>query len=175
MVMTTTAMLLSTAGLMVLPPLTSQVTMRLAKLSAANALPKKPARVMPTWMVERNWVGAAVMASSLFAPLSPSSTMRWILLSLRESTAISVIAKNALMAISTACRINCPIRGSPDVKKTNSFCLPPARRCGQNDTATYIKNYTKFQEQLHHPRRFPSKKPVIHGKIIFFYSGDLVW
>ena len=54
-------------------PSTSQTVMRLAKLSAAKAEPRKPARVMPIWMVERNLVGNWTIPSRRAAVLSPSS------------------------------------------------------------------------------------------------------
>ena len=78
-----------------------------AKLSAAKAEPKKPASVMPIWMVERNWVGVSMMRSIFFARLSPSEARARTFFSFREITAISVAAKNALHKINTICRISC--------------------------------------------------------------------
>jgi len=43
------------------------------KLSAAKALPRKPASVMAIWMVERKPEGSSIIFSSLAAFLSPSS------------------------------------------------------------------------------------------------------
>ena len=78
-----------------------------AKLSAAKAEPKKPASVMPIWMVERNWVGVSMMRSIFFARLSPSEARARTFFSFREITAISVAAKKALHKINTICRSNC--------------------------------------------------------------------
>ena len=73
---------------------------RPARLSAAKAEPRKPARVMPIWMVERNPVGCSTMCRRRAAFLSPSSAWWRITASLREMTAISVAAKYALIAMS---------------------------------------------------------------------------
>ena len=70
------------------------------KLSAAKALPRKPASVMPIWMVERKPVGCSTSLRSFAAFLSPSSISFLSFAELSEITAISVIAKKALKSIS---------------------------------------------------------------------------
>ena len=64
-------MLSSVAGETDTPRPTSQSTSRSEKLSAANALPRKPDSVMATWMVARNFAGSAVSFASRYARRSP--------------------------------------------------------------------------------------------------------
>ena len=79
---------------------------RSAKLSAANAEPRKPASVMPIWIVERKRVGSSIIRSIFTAFLSPSSARALIRFSLSEITAISVAAKKAFKRIRTSCKSN---------------------------------------------------------------------
>ena len=78
-----------------------------AKLSAAKAEPKKPAKVMPIWMVERKRVGSSIILSILAAFLSPSSASARTFFSFMDITAISVAAKNALRKIRISCNNSC--------------------------------------------------------------------
>ena len=71
------------------------------KLSAANALPRKPDRVMATCMVDRKRDGSLIRWLSRMAFLLPSSASFAIFVSLVESTAISALANIAFNAIST--------------------------------------------------------------------------
>ena len=71
-------------------------------MSAAKALPKKPERVIATWMVARNLAGSRVRRKSRPARLLPCSAMRSSLASFTVSTAISALAKMALRAMRTA-------------------------------------------------------------------------
>jgi len=80
----------------------------LAKLSAAKALPKNPARVIPTWIIDRNCDGCSVSLLSFMARLSPSAAIFAILLSFIEMTAISAEANTALTEISITCKISGP-------------------------------------------------------------------
>ena len=89
----------SFCGLIVTPEATSQSTMRSEKLSAAKALPKKPARVIPTWIVAKKRAGCWVRERRRFAWLHPLSASFLSLLSLIEMTAISAQAKRALRRI----------------------------------------------------------------------------
>ena len=73
-------------------PVTASVSIA-AKDVAAEAEVRKPARVMPIWIVERNFVGLFVSFKTSFAFLLPSSAIFSIFVSLREITAISAIAK----------------------------------------------------------------------------------
>ena len=72
-----------------------------AKLSAANAPPKKLAKVIATWMVDRKRAGCDVSLTMRFARRSPFSAIFCILVSLAEITAISALAKIPLKKIST--------------------------------------------------------------------------
>ena len=74
-----------------------------AKLSAAKALPKRPARVIATCIVESTLDWSFVRESRRFAFLFPSSASFFNLASFTEMTAISVPANTALSAISNIC------------------------------------------------------------------------
>ena len=54
--------------------LTDPADQILGELSAAKAEPRKPASVMPIWMVERKPAGCSSIFSSLGASLSPLSS-----------------------------------------------------------------------------------------------------
>ena len=108
-VMTNTQMEFSVLSEMPTPSPTSHFTSGSAKLSAAYALPRSPASVIATWIVERNLDGFLVRESSLFAFLSPSSDSFSSFASLVEMTAISALAKTAFKKISTICNIIAPI------------------------------------------------------------------
>ena len=84
-----------------------QFTIRSEKLSAAKALPRKPARVMPTWIVARNLAGWSVSSVRRRARLSPDLLRRASLLSFIEIMDISALAKIAFIKI----RNNCKRRG----------------------------------------------------------------
>ena len=105
MVMTTTEMVLRVAGERAVTPtpLTSQSTSRSEKLSAAKALARKPAMVMPIWMVDKKRLLCWFILRISFAFLSPSSAWRRMRFSLTEITAISVAAKNAFTRIKMTC------------------------------------------------------------------------
>ena len=76
-----------------------------AKFSAAKAPPMSPARVMATWIVDKNFAGCSVRAESFPAFLFPSWTMCFNLVSFMEITAISAQEQNASMAIRTRIKI----------------------------------------------------------------------
>ena len=76
------------------------------KLSAAKALPRKPERVIATWIVARNLAGSLVKRNNLFALLFPSCAIRSSFVSLIDNTAISALAKTAFKKINTACNNN---------------------------------------------------------------------
>ena len=98
----------------VTPSPINQFTHTGTKFSEANALPKKPANVMATCMVERNFAGFFVRAISRLALLSPSLLILSSFTSLMESTAISAQANTAFNAINIICNITAP----------NMFFLP---------------------------------------------------
>jgi hypothetical protein len=79
---------------------TTQLVRGSAKLSAAKAEPRKPARVIAIWIAERNAVGSSESFKSFLAFLSPSSAARRRRLVLSHTSAISADAKNALTAMS---------------------------------------------------------------------------
>ena len=79
-----------------------------AKLSAANAEDRKPASVIATWIVERNFAGSTVSRSSLSARLLPSSLSLRSFASPTCSTAISAQEKSPLIRISTISSNNRP-------------------------------------------------------------------
>ena len=89
------------------PRPSSQSVSTSAKASPAKAAPRKPDRVMAIWMVERKPEGSSTSFSSLGADLSPSSAIIRSFPAFREMTAISVMAKKALMRIRTACTSSC--------------------------------------------------------------------
>ena len=66
---------------------------------AADALEKKPASVMATWIVDRKTVESSISRSISAAFLLPCSARRRILFLLTETTAISEPAKNALIRV----------------------------------------------------------------------------
>ena len=74
------------------------------KFSAAKALPKNPARVIPIWIVDKNPDGSSTILSMRPAFLSPSSIIFRSFPGFREMTAISVAAKKAFSAIKTTCK-----------------------------------------------------------------------
>ena len=82
------------------------VTIIPAKLSAANAEPRKPDNVIATWMVARNLAGSLVRRNRRFARLSPWSAILSNFVSFMESTAISAQAKTAFNAITIICNKN---------------------------------------------------------------------
>ena len=101
--MMTTAMASRVAAGTPTPRLTSQLTRPSEKFSAAKALPRKPDRVMATWIVARKRAGWLVRRASRTARLSPSAAIRASLASLIEITAISALAKTALSRIRNTC------------------------------------------------------------------------
>lgn len=62
--------------------------------TAADADVKKPARVIPTWIVDRNLDGSLSKSSNILAFLSPSSALAEILFLSTEIIAISEAAKS---------------------------------------------------------------------------------
>ena len=77
-----------------------------ARLTAATAEARNPAKVIPTWMVERNRVGSwASRAASAAAP--PRCCMRSMARWVSEISASSAPAKRALMATSTTMTTSC--------------------------------------------------------------------
>ena len=101
MVTSTTMMVLSapTGRAVKCRSFTSQFTRGSAKLSAAKAAFRKPARVMAIWMADRKLSGACIRDRSFLAFRSPSSACFFSLVSDREMTAISAAAKKALIAV----------------------------------------------------------------------------
>ena len=83
--------------------LTIQSTNGSEKLSAANALPKNPAKVIPIWMVDKNLAGVSEIFRIFLADLSPLSACFRSLLVFKDITAISLAAKKAFNAINTTC------------------------------------------------------------------------
>lgn len=65
------------------------------KLPTAKALAKKPANVMPTWIVAKNLLGSPKRFCNILAFLSPDSAMIFTLLSFNEINAISEAVKKA--------------------------------------------------------------------------------
>ena len=96
------------SGIIVSPRPYTPSTIYPAKLSAANALPRKPDRVMAIWMVDRNAEGVSTIFRSRFARLSPSSSIFFSFVAFRDTTAISVAAKNAFSPIRTTCNNSLP-------------------------------------------------------------------
>ena len=90
----------------------SQLTSLSEKFSAANALPRNPASVMPICIADRNEVGCSTSLSRRAAFLLPSSASFLSLFALSETTAISDAAKNAFTRISKNCKSNCRPMGS---------------------------------------------------------------
>ena len=110
----TISVLSTPTGMAVTPrSCTSQFTRGPAKLSAAKAAFRKPAKVMAIWMADRKLSGACINASSFFAFLSPSSACFLNFVSDREITAISDAAKKALIAVSMT-RMRMDNNGSSD-------------------------------------------------------------
>ena len=103
-VIATTAMVLSVAGGRLMPREMAHATKGPEKWLAANALPRKPERVMATWMVAKNFEGSRVSLPSRLARRLPSSAIFLSLVSLMESTAISALANMALRAIRMTCK-----------------------------------------------------------------------
>jgi len=81
------------------PTLTSQSTSRSEKLSAANALPRKPDRVIATCIVARNFAGSLIRRLSLPARLSPWALSLESFASFMDKSAISALANTAFSAI----------------------------------------------------------------------------
>ena len=65
-------------------------------------LDKKPDKVTPIWIVERNFVGLLTILYKFFAFLFPSLAIFSSLASFKETIAISLAAKNAFKKINTA-------------------------------------------------------------------------
>ena len=82
------------------PQLMKHPTRCSERLSAAKADPRKPASVIPIWIVDRKPDGFSAMWRSFSAFLSPSSIIFLSLVVLSDITAISVAAKNELNNIS---------------------------------------------------------------------------
>ena len=72
-----------------------------AKDSAANALAKNPAKVIPIWIVAKNLLGSPNNLINCLAFLFPSSAISFILLSFNDINAISDAAKKAFTPIKT--------------------------------------------------------------------------
>ena len=70
----------------------------MASETAAAAEARKPARVMPIWMVARKRFGSFASRASTRPALLVRSN-RWIWLSRSDTNAISLPAKSALMTI----------------------------------------------------------------------------
>ena len=78
-----------------------------ANISAANALPKNPARVIATWIVDKNLAGSEVSLEIFFAflaSLPPLDIKTLSFVSFIEITAISAQAKTALRQIKNTCK-----------------------------------------------------------------------
>ena len=75
-----------------------------ASETAAAAEARKPARVMPIWMVARNWFGARA-SRARSAPVADRSSIRWSCPSRSETSASSVPANAAFKAIRTTTRM----------------------------------------------------------------------
>ena len=91
------------------PEESSNSTRGLAKLSAAKALPSKPASVMATWIVARKRAGCWVRIINFLAFLLPSEVKCLNFASLMDITAISALAKIALKKIKIICSINASV------------------------------------------------------------------
>jgi hypothetical protein len=83
-----------------------------AKLLAAKALARNPAKVMPTCMVARNFSGAAYSFNRQCARLSPAAARFSALASLKLIKAISAPENSAFTIISTSCNRSCHKSGS---------------------------------------------------------------
>ena len=114
-VITTTLMLLRRCAFMFTPVDCTASTSLPAKLSAANALPKKPASVIDICIVAKKRAGWEVRRLSRAARLSPSAASLFSLTSFTESTAISAHANTALSRIKNSCSSNSPISGSSSI------------------------------------------------------------
>ena len=101
--MITTATASSVAAGICTPRPNSQSTKPSEKFSAAKALPRKPDRVMATWIVARKRAGWLVKRANRIARLSPAAAIFASLASLIEITAISALAKTALSRIRKTC------------------------------------------------------------------------
>ncbi len=99
-----------------------------AKDSAAKALARKPASVIPIWMVARNLLGSPRSFIRSTAFLSPASAISFILLSLSDMRAISDAAKNALTAISIIRNIICVIKTVSSKGHSFFLCLQFTRK-----------------------------------------------
>ena len=74
----------------------------LANASAANALDRNPAKVIPICIVAKNLLGSLIIFLILFAFLSPSFACLSIFASFKDINAISAAAKKALTKINMA-------------------------------------------------------------------------
>ena len=101
--MSTTATASSVAAGTGTPRLKSQATSPSEKFSAAKALPRKPDRVMATWMVAKKRAGWLVRRARRAARLSPEAASRARRVSFMEMTAISAQANTALRPMRAAC------------------------------------------------------------------------
>ena len=91
---------------MATPRLMSQSASPSEKFSDAKALPRKPASVMATWMVDRKRAGWAVSLLSRLALRFPSAHILFSFTSFTDRTAISAQANTALRRISATCKSN---------------------------------------------------------------------
>ena len=81
------------------PIIWSQDTRYSERTSAEKAAPRKPASVIPIWIVERKPDWFSIILISFWAFLSPSSASFLSWMELRDITAISVPAKKAFTRI----------------------------------------------------------------------------
>ena len=121
-VISTTETELTTVWGMPVPSPTNQSVKSAAKFVAAEAEVRKPANVTPIWIVDKKLLGFSVKRLTCLAFLLPSSAILSIILSFNEMMAISLIAKKALMMMSTKSRISLKIilPGS-SIEDLNSF------------------------------------------------------
>lgn len=108
MVINITAIVFSVAGFILTPTLIKKSTNGSEKLSAAKALAKKPARVIPTWIVDKKREGSSIKYKILLAFLLPSFFIDSSLFSLADIIAISAHAKTAFANIKTNSSKICP-------------------------------------------------------------------
>ncbi len=78
-------------------------------LTAAEADEKNPAKVIPTWIDDRNFDGSFKISSINFALLSPSSAFEDNLYLSAETIAISEAAKKALIKVKININTSLPI------------------------------------------------------------------
>ena len=78
-----------------------------AKASAAKALDKNPAKVIPICIVDKNLLGDFNIFAIFFAFLFPSFAIKFILASFKDINAISVAAKYAFISIKIIKTIIC--------------------------------------------------------------------